>query len=190
MRTAFFSRSVLGALLLTVLGSDPAHAAEATATPTWIYPVIEGYGRVRPNEALPVRPDPKTDYRVLIDVLHFPDNPAKVGDPLQRLARLVNLLGYAGVPPEKRHIVAVLDERGGLYALSHAAYHRMFNVDNPNVELLQRLKAAGVQLLVCSQALAEAGLQASDVLPETTVTLSALTDVTIYGQQGYSYLQL
>jgi intracellular sulfur oxidation DsrE/DsrF family protein len=180
----------LSAAIVVTLSMQPVIAADAAAGTSWIYPVIEGYGGVHPDPNLPVRPSPQTQYRILVDVLHVNDNPAKVAASLQRLARLVNLLGYGGAPPTHVHIVAVLDERAGLLALSNVAYHTQFNVDNPNAELLHRLRVAGVELMVCGQAMAEAGWEASSLLPDVTVTLSALTDLVIYGQQGYTYMQL
>ncbi len=47
-----------------------------------------------------------------------------------------------------------------------------------------------MQLLVCSQALAEQGLPDSAVDPDVTVSLSGVTDPVVDGQRGYSYMRL
>lgn len=47
-----------------------------------------------------------------------------------------------------------------------------------------------MQLLICSQALAENKLPDSAVDPDVTITLSALTDMVVFGQKGYIYMQL
>ena len=47
-----------------------------------------------------------------------------------------------------------------------------------------------MELLVCSQAMAEMGLKDSDIGPDITISLSALSDFVVYGQRGYSYMQL
>jgi intracellular sulfur oxidation DsrE/DsrF family protein len=65
-----------------------------------------------------------------------------------------------------------------------------FKVDNPNLAILHALKQSGVELLVCSQAMAETGNKDSDLGPDVIVSLSALSDFFVYGQRGYSYMQL
>lgn len=185
-------RATLAALTGLALGCavSLSTAGEAAPETQWITPAIEGYGRVHPRPDLPVRPDPATTYRVFVDVVQVNPKPDKLSFSLNRLARLVNLFAYAGVPREHVHVVALLDESAALLALSDSAYQQRFHVPNPNLEVLRRLKAYGVQLLVCSQAMAEAGIQDNQMSPVVTITLSALTDLAVYGQKGYSYMRL
>jgi intracellular sulfur oxidation DsrE/DsrF family protein len=156
----------------------------------WVYPVIRGYGGVRPRPDLPSNLSPGTDYRVIVDVIHGDPSHAQVLASLVRLARLVNLMAHAGIPRDHVHIAAVIEDMAGYAVLSNEAYQKLFNVDNPNLALLHELKSSGVELMVCAQALAENGWPDSDVSPDVSVTLSALTDFVVYGQRGYSYLQL
>lgn len=192
-------RTVAALLIATVAALLPAAAvyAAAPASPgkrapstTWIHPVIKDYGGVHPRPELPLQPDPAADYKVIVDVVHGSKDPSKVMGSLQRLARLRNLMGYAHVPADHVHIVAVLDERSAYAALTDAAYRKHFKVGNPNLKLLHELKASGVQLLICSQALAGMGWPDTSISPDVTITLSALSDFAIYGQRGYAYMQL
>ena len=192
--------SILGAaasLLLLTVTALPSHASDAKAgssTPkaetTWIYPVIAKFGAVHPRADAAVQPDPNVDYKIFVDVVSGEDDHTRPLASLDRLARLVNLMAFAKVPPSHVHIVALLDEKAGTAALSNATYRQRYHMDNPNVTVLQALKQAGVQLLVCSQALAGQGLPDSAVDPSITVTLSALTDPVVYGQRGYTYMRL
>ena len=178
-------------LPLNAVAAEPTPAAvDATPSTTWIYPVIEGFGKVHPRTDVAVQPDPNADYKVIVDVVHGSDDPSKVFHSLQRLARTVNLLGFAKVPADHVHIVAVLDGDAAFAAGSNALYRKHFKVDNPNLAILHALKQSGVELLVCSQALAEMGIKDSDLGPDITVSLSALSDFVVYGQRGYSYMQL
>ena len=170
-------------------GVDPA-AATSAAKVTWVYPVIKGFGAVHPRADAAVQPDPDTDYKVIVDVVHGDKDRHAVLGSLQRLARTVNLMGFAGVPPSHVHIVAVLERQASYAAASNAHYRKLFKTDNPNLPILHALRLAGVQLLVCGQALAENGLTDQDVGPDITVSLSALSDFVVYGQRGYSYMQL
>ena len=168
----------------------PKTAAPVAATVEWIHPLIDGYGGVHPNAELPIRPEPDIDYKIFVDVVHVNPDHGQLADSLDRLARLVNLMAYAGVPPEHVHIAALLDGGAGLLALTDEAYRKRFKVGNPNLALLHLLKTHGVMLMLCSQAMAEANLSQSDFSPDATVTLSALTDPVVFGQRGYSYVQL
>lgn len=183
---------LLGALALPMsAGASEGHAARAsTAATSWIYPVIKGFGKVHPRPDVAVQPDPNMDYKVIVDVVHGSDDPNKVYRSLQRLARTVNLLAFAAVPPDHVHIVAVLDGKAIYAAANNALYRKHFKVANPNLAILHALKQSGVDLLVCSQAMAEMGVKDSDVGPDITVSLSALSDFVVYGQRGYSYMQL
>lgn len=178
-------------LPLNAVAAEPKPgAADATPSSTWIYPVIKGFGKVHPRTDVAGLPDPTADYKVIVDVVHGSDDPSKVFHSLQRLARTVNLLGFAKVPADHVHIVAVLDGEAAFAAGSNALYRKHFKVDNPNLAILHALKQSGVELLVCSQALAEMGIKDSDLGPDITVSLSALSDFVVYGQRGYSYMQL
>jgi intracellular sulfur oxidation DsrE/DsrF family protein len=162
----------------------------STDSTEWVYPVISGYGGVHPGPNLPIRPEPGTEYKTIVDVVHPNSDPAKLSDSLDRLARLVNLMSYTGVPPEHVHIAAVLNEGAGLLALTNDVYRSRFKVDNPNLALLHQLKLHGVELMICSQAMASNKLVERDFTSDATVTLSALSDFVVFGQRGYSYMQL
>jgi intracellular sulfur oxidation DsrE/DsrF family protein len=191
----FASLAAAGLLLLGAM-TGVAHAGQATTSATksapadWIYPVIPKFGGVHPRADLPEQPDPKAHYKVFVDVVSGSKNRAEVLGSLERLARLVNLMGYAKVPASHIQIVALV-ERGATPAVfGNAAYRQRFDMDNPNLAILHALKKAGVHLMVCSQALAGMGLADNEVSPDVTVTLSALTDAVVYGQRGYTYMQL
>ena len=176
---------------LLVSSAEPAQAQAAAGDSTeWLYPIISGYGGVHPGASLPIRPQPETDYKIIVDVVHTNPDPGKFSSSLDRLARLVNLMGYAAVAPEHVHIVAVLNEGAGLLALTNESYRTRFKADNPNLALLHQLKIHGVELLICSQAMAGNKLSERDFTSDVTVTLSALSDFVVYGQRGYSYMQL
>ncbi|KGI78367.1 DsrE family protein [Oleiagrimonas soli] len=198
-------RRVQGSLLLaaglwmlstTSFAAEPHHAPmhKGASDVTWVYPVIPKFGGVHPNPGADMQPDPNADYKILVDVVTGDPSSGHQLGSLNRLARLVNLMGYAKVPQDHVHIVAVLDRQVGATALTNAAYRKFFDKkgkgENPNLPILRALKKAGVKLMICSQAMAEMGLKNSDIDPSVTVTLSALTDPVIYGHRGYTYMQL
>jgi intracellular sulfur oxidation DsrE/DsrF family protein len=194
-----FARRAIGSVLslgLLAAVAAPAWAAPAdtrdssTKAPEWIYPVIKVAGGVHPRPDLPIRPDPKVDYHIFVDMVSSDRDPAGQYSALIRLSRLVNLMAYAKVPSSHVHIVALFDGEVGYAAATNDFYRHAFNADNPNLAIVHALKKAGVELLVCSQALAENDLPDSAVDPDITITLSALMDAVVYGQRGYIYMQL
>lgn len=190
-----FITAVCIAVASSLLVAMPVQAAQTAkpktvAEPVWIYPVIKGFGGVHPRPNLPVRPDPKVDYHIFVDIISDMKNPAGQYDALIRLARLVNLMAYTKVPPSHVHIVALFDSKAGYAALNNDYYRKMMHTDNPNLAIVHALKKAGVELMMCSQAMAEFKLPDSALDPDVTITLSALTDAVVYGQKGYIYMQL
>ena len=180
-------------LLAAVLPAQALPAAETAKPPAaeWVTPVVAGYGKVHPRPDAAVQPDPAADYRIFVRVTDDGKHPRELMGALDRLARLVNLMGVAKVPPSHVHIVELLDEHAVLAAATDATYRRYTKVrKNPNLAIVHALRQAGVELLVCGQALAMQKLPDTAVVPDATITLSALTDVAVYGQKGYSYMQL
>ena len=189
-----FGYSVLLILIVIVCCFSPVLGQSAkkntSGTPKWIYPVIPNIGGVHPRPDLPVRPDPKVDYKIFADIVSKDRDPSGQFQGLERLARLVNLMDYGKVPSNHVHIVALLDGQSGYAAAKNVFYEKQFKADNPNLPIVHALRKAGVKILICSQTLAENGIPDKIVDPVVTITLSALTDVVVYGQKGYIYIQL
>jgi intracellular sulfur oxidation DsrE/DsrF family protein len=189
-------RSILGSLLLVIATVTPlnsvrgADSANPPGDSVWVYPLIKHYGSVHPRPDLPTGLAPASEYRIIADVARGDADRTHALGSLQRLARLVNLFAYAGVPAAHVHIAAVIDGDAASAILKNEAYRRRYMLDNPNLDLLHELKSSGVELMVCAQLLAENDLPDSDIVPDVTVTLSALTDFAGYEARGYGYLQL
>lgn len=194
MRIRYACITALTALALVALSpalfAAGAAAGQADAAAEWVHPLIAKYGAVHPRPDAAAQPDPAADYKVFVDVVSASENMGEMFHSLDRLARLVNLMAWAKVPADHVHIVALLDEKAALAALDNAQYRKHFKTDNPNLDVLRALHAAGVKLLICSQAMAGMGLKDSDIDPSVTVSLSALTDPVIYGHEGYTYMRL
>ena len=176
--------------LVATASTALADDATASNSPKWIYPVIAGYGGVHPRTDVAVRPDPREDYKIFVDVMTNDATDKGEYHSLMRLARLVNLMAYAGVPAKQVHIVALLDGETGYASLTDAAFQAKFKKANANAPILHALKKAGVEIMICSQALAQLGVPDADIDKSVTITLSALTDAVVYGHKGYSYMQL
>ena len=117
-------------------------------------------------------------------------NPEGKANPgLEKVARLLNLLGDGGVPADHRHIVPIVHGPATPLVLNAKAYAARFGgAANPDADLLAKLKAAGAPVHVCAQALAGSGIVATDVDPAVTIDDSALTTMATLQLHGYALI--
>ncbi len=160
----------------------PASSAQSEAGDG---PVIEGYGRVyRISELdLPVAKD--KEYRVVFDIADSPGNPSQLNISLNTLARFLNMHAQAGVPPSQLRVAAVLHGGATDDGLVHAAYMERHGLENPNLDLIHKLKAAGVEFFVCGQSMRGMGLDPAGLDEAVGVALSAMTALITLQDQGY-----
>jgi len=158
-------------------------AAAQTTTP-----VIAHHGAIHPVPDAANRPDPALDYKVVFSVTTA--NPASKANPgLEKVARLINLLGDGGVPADHRHVVPIVHGPATPLVLGAKAYAARFKgAANPDADLLARLKAAGAPVHVCAQALAGSGIATDDVDPNVVIDDSALTTMATLQLEGYALI--
>lgn len=172
-------------IVLSVAAGALAGTAGADET-TWVNPTIQGFGAVVSLPEAGLQPSKDAEYKVVFNVTTGGDN-EKPNPGLDRVARAVNIFTSAGVPLSKLHFVAVVHGPATASVLDNAHYKQKFNVDNPNVKLIEELTKAGVKVMVCGQALAHNKFPHDWVNPQVEYTLSAISDVILLQQQGYVF---
>lgn len=183
-RKALFLLSMLGA----ASGGQNAFAQQPPQD-FWIYPVIQGYGKIHPLPHAAYRPDANKTYKIIFLITKASKTPDTVNSGLDHVARTVNLYGNSGVRKENLKIVAVISGEATMVTLNNEAYRKLTGQDNPNLQLIAALHRAGVDVTVCGQAIPEHHYDYNDILPDVTLSLSALTTVTTLENQGYALLQ-
>jgi intracellular sulfur oxidation DsrE/DsrF family protein len=178
--------AALFGLALAMLHASPARAAGEA---DWAYPGIPGYGKVMPAPKAGLQPDNSAQYKVVYNV-NERGEPEKLNPALDKLARSVNIFASAGVPLKNMHFIGVVHGPATFALLDNEHYRERFQVDNPNLKLIEALDKAGVKIMVCAQALANLKLQPEWVDPKVEVTLSALSDFVLLQQQGYVFVPL
>jgi intracellular sulfur oxidation DsrE/DsrF family protein len=162
----------------------------ASADDSWQYPAIKSGGAVRPLPDAAVQPDRNVVYKTVFSVTKGSDDAKGVNDALDHVARTVNIFASAGVPLDHLKFVVIVHGPALPLVLDNDHYQQLFKTDNPNLKLIADLKAAGVQLLVCGQALAAKKYDAAWVNPDIKVALSALSTIVILQQQGYALMPM
>ncbi len=98
-------------------------------------------------------------------------------------------MALAGVPLSNLHIVAILHGKATSSVLDNKHYKEKFGVNNPNIAVFMALQQAGVTVEVCGQAMLDHHYQLVWANPYVKPTLSALSTLIIYGNQGYAYVK-
>lgn len=186
----------LAAPVLLALGSmavaapPPSLSEPLNAPGFWTTPTVPGYGRIHYLKQDHFQPDPAKTYKVVFALTQGARSPDAVNPALDHVARAVNLYVAAGVPLSHLKFVAIAYGAATPLAIDNARYHAKFGVDNPNLKLIAMLRKDGVDVAVCSQAVAEHGFQENWVSPEVTLALSGLTTVINFQQAGYALMPL
>ncbi len=147
---------------------------------------IPGHSAAKDYPGAHLTPDANTEYKVVFDFAVTDEN---LDDPypmLPLVARYVNTLANLGVTEENRKIAIVLHQGSGLIGLKNDEFKdRNDGKDNPNIELIKQLHAAGVSFHLCGQGVLSRGINEDDLLDEIQVDYWALTTLIELGRQGY-----
>jgi intracellular sulfur oxidation DsrE/DsrF family protein len=151
-------------------------------------PVIEGYGPTYPVGDRDVLLDDGFIYHAVFDLARYGDDPGKLNPRLVSVARYLNMHARNGVPAENMQLAVVVHGAAIRNILNNAAYRARFQIDNPNLELVNKLHAAGVRFYVCGQSLAFGNIAKSELADPVEVALSAMTMLTVLQSEGYALL--
>jgi len=163
------------------LFSLPLFAQEPTTGP-----VIDGYGNsfFVEDRSIPLIPDHV--YRVVYEITAYNGSPDSVNLQLDRVARFLNMHGKNGVPTENMPLAVVVHGGALINMLNDVSYQERFETKNPNMELLQKLSAAGVEFYACGQSMAGRGFAKSELASPVHLALSAMTMVHQLQDEGYT----
>ncbi|MDY3552216.1 DsrE family protein [Gemmata sp. JC717] len=161
-------------------------AAQPPTKPMLVFPIIPNVGGVVP---LPKAAEqPRKGAKVVFDIT-ADAKPGDVNKGLERVARLLNLYGSAGLKASDVTVAVVFHGEATKTALADAAYKTRFGTaKNPNLPVLRDLQKAGVEVFVCGQALSYKGIQEAEVEKGITVALAALTVVVNRQADGYALI--
>jgi intracellular sulfur oxidation DsrE/DsrF family protein len=140
-------------------------------------PAIEGFGPTYPIEDRDVALDDGFVFRAVFDI-----------EQLVSVARYLNMHARNGVPMANMELAVVVHGGAVKNILDDEAYRSRYRIDNPNLELVSKLHAAGVRFYVCGQSLAFGNVAKSELASPAEVALSAMTMLTVLQSEGYALL--
>ena len=150
----------------------------------WQTPLIKGYGEIKYFDNAAEQLNINQEYKLLFDVT---SNSQKngVNKRLWVVARILNMMHVSGVPSANIKIVVAIHGAATFNILTEEAHINKYGKSNPNIDLIQKLRANGVSLFVCSQATAARNIKDDEVHPDVVPALSALSVLANYQIQGY-----
>ncbi len=177
------------------LPSQNSHRPTAgpTESPAWENPVIAGHGKVVPVPG--GREGPRAGSKILVDLTTGAQK-AQVNAGLGKIARFVNLYAAGGIPSQgqARRAQARRAQAGVRFVVvvHGEAVSCVLNTreNQANKRLIQTLSQAGVEFLICGQALRHKGHSPDQVVPEVKLAYSALTASVNRQADGYAYVPL
>jgi intracellular sulfur oxidation DsrE/DsrF family protein len=152
--------------------------------------VITAAGAYHPLPKAAYQPDRNATYKVVFALTKAADKPDQINPGIERVARTVNLYASAGVPLDHLKFVAVAYGPATGLVLDDEHYKAQFGTANPNLAVISQLRKAGVDVAVCGQAMAEHHYPDEWASKDVTLSLSALTTITVLEQQGYALMPL
>jgi len=154
--------------------------------PAFHFPQVKKYGGIArvPNAVEPPRHGAKIIFDITAD-----SKPEEVNKGIETVARYLNLNAEAGHKPSDVKLALVLHGSATKAALGDKAYAKhTAATKNPNLELIQELKASGVEVFVCGQSLARNKFTTAEVASDFSVAVSAMTVNANKQIDGYAYL--
>jgi len=148
------------------------------------FPIVKNFGGIYKIDNA-VNPDPTTLYKIVIDLKTLQRDKESVNPGLNNVARMMNLHGLGGVKSGNLKVVVIIHGGATDVVLDNEAYQQRYELDNPNLELIDALKSAGAEIYVCGQSLLSRKYALDTINPEIKIGLSMLTTFTMYMNKSY-----
>jgi intracellular sulfur oxidation DsrE/DsrF family protein len=147
-------------------------------------PVVPSFGGVFEVPDATLRPPTNVDLKLRFDVNVGPE-PGELNQNFDTVARYLNQHARAGVPRERLKAALVIHGTAGKDTLSNDEYRRRFGKDNPNLKMLEEMKAAGVRIYLCGQTAMGRNLPRAVVTPAVEIAYSAMVAHMALDREGY-----
>lgn len=133
---------------------------------------------------------PRSGTKLLVDLTSGSDV-GRLNAGLEKVAKYLNIYAGGGAVPAEVRIAVVIHGEATLSVLNAKAYAAKFNTaGNPNLNLLEELDKAHVELYVCGQSLISKGSSPEEVSEFVRTAVSALTAVVNLQADGYAYVPI
>lgn len=172
-------RRLLALLMLSLAVRAPVRAQAGEA-------LLKKFGNIAPVPNPSFVADRTVDYKVLWDITAAPAKPDSLPAGIARPAGFLAQTDANGIDRKRVHLAIIISGGATNAVMTNEAYRAATGADNPNIPLLQAMTDAGVQVIVCGQALAGRKIARDQVLPFVKVATSATFARATLHAQGYA----
>lgn len=127
-------------------------------------------------------------YKMAWHVTEGPTDPKARVQGFGTPANFLRLMDVNGVPRSNVKLAIIVHGTATPSLLNNAAYKARTGADNASVALLTALHEAGVQIIVCGQALINRNVPRDQLLPFVKVATTATSAHGILAAQGYEVI--
>ena len=174
-------RSLLACTFLALLIAPTRGAAQHRGAD-----LIREMGRSPDIQGLTFAAPKHLTYKVSWDVTMGPEDAAEMVAGFRRPAGFLVQMDQQGVPRKNVQLAIIVHGTATRSLLNNAAYTAATGKDNASIALLEALNEAGVQIIVCGQALINRNVPRAELLPFVKVATSATAARAILAAQGYA----
>lgn len=170
--------------LVLVLVSFEAQSQEKKAGP-----IIENYGKVWAIENSNYATQKDTVFKVVFDIMNSPEDLSQRNASIETAARFLNMHAQSGVSAENMKVVMVVHNKASKDLCTNKAYHKKYDVDNPNAEMIQQLLDVGVEFIFCGQSSVSRDFPIEETIPGVQLGLSAMTALIQLQNEGFRLIK-
>lgn len=152
-------------------------------------PVIDDYGAVWDIDNPDLEIGEEDEFHLVFDIYSQASTLTSVNPSINTLARFLNMHSRAGVSLDKIKLVAVVHNKAGNDMMKNRYYQQKYGVDNPNLALIDELSDAGVAFYICGQTMNSRGLLQEEMNENIKVSLSAMTAIVKFVNEGYTLIK-
>ncbi|MGB5555004.1 MAG: DsrE family protein [Flavobacteriaceae bacterium] len=152
-------------------------------------PVISEFGEVFAIENATFPLDTTKEYKAVFDIMTSPESHQELNRSMETAARFLNMHAQAGVPVSNLKAAMVVHNEASKDVITNEAYQKRYNTNNPNLELIQALLKADVQVVFCGQSSAARNFPKEDLIPGVQLALSAMTALIQFQNQEYRLIK-
>jgi intracellular sulfur oxidation DsrE/DsrF family protein len=173
-------KNIFHTVVAIMLISATAQAQEAQ------FPIVKGYGGIYEIENVVEELEKGKKVKIIVELVTGNESPEKHSFWVNNIARLMNLHGIEGVPPDDLSVKVIVHGPAVFDLLSDGNYFEKYRIPkNPNIPVWEALSNAGADIIICGQSLIARDLGRNEIWEYTQVATSALTTITKNVADGY-----
>ena len=153
-------------------------------------PIIKEFGKVFLVEGPDVKVDIKKEFKVVFEITSSSEDLGELNLAIETAARFLNMHAQAGISQDHLKVALVVHNKAAKDLINHTAYQERYQIDNPNLDLVNALIEANIQVILCGQSAAARGFDRTELIPGVQISLSAMTALIQLNGEGYTILKL